>query len=100
MKAQIELVATSTLAAEDSRMYELSYFIMTYSGAESVMTYGIRAEMRIIGDKKLYEIEETSPISRDRQFVLEFVQKLANGCVTPLCLHDVVDEFFDEISVA
>jgi len=89
MMTQTELVATSSFTAENSLEVELNYFVKTYS-TDAATVYGIYLEAMC--QHLLESSMDSSPISEDRDYVVDLAIKMAQGHVPPCCLCEVLDE--------
>lgn len=98
--AKYQQAATAVLADEQGSKWELIYYVQIFDDASTgLITYGIKIERCCHGknqknnqEKIQLNSEETLGLTHSYEEAQSWAQKLANGAVTPVCLHDVIDD--------
>jgi len=83
--------AKAVLRDDFGGRWDLRYYVATIENADKV-TYGIKIE-RDVQDEK--NSEETMGLTHSFEEAEAWSQKLAAGLVTPLCLHEVIDDLMN-----
>ena len=86
------MIERADLQDEYGSKWELKYYVQSHAG-EKEKTYGIKVE-RCGKDGMISE--ETFGVTASYEEAASWVRKMANGKVTPLTLHDVVDNFEED----
>ena len=76
---------------ESGGTWELGYFIQKFMGDDVV--YGIKIEKRAPDGRN--ESQETCGLTTSYEEAEGWVRKMAKGQVTPIALHDIVDDFME-----
>lgn len=76
---------------ENGMTCELGYHILTFNQADTPAAYGIRVEKSDVAG--ITSSEETFGLTHSYEEAEAWLQKLAAGRVTPLTLHDIVDDW-------
>ena len=89
----MEWIAKADLHTEDGNNWILNYYLQSYDGEDGEKYYGLRID-KSTPEGVLEESEDTLAITESREEILIMAKAFARGCVPPVTLLEMTDDWY------